>query len=977
VNKCAAKLFLFLFVNLNIFALPGMSTVSYDFSLNSEVFSQAAINCQTRPTADVGLERIAEFMNQMNCNKLTDPEKFCKCVSAISNKGLSISEKESVKIDLMIDKVSERKVLESIAGSIEDLDEYKDLVDILSSENIVPKCLITDNPNDSLFGSFQRKQRRGELLTTKDKLALSIYDKIYSDIKNNTNKMSLESVLSDASYVKDLASKVGYKPSMKVNLLQKDTYDISNIDWDRIEETPVIRLLKKDENLSHLITQSMQSNYTEKKLPFASSSPKVQIGGVANIYQKQKFYGSDGYDTMMVDSAVVSACGRVRSAIDKLIRKSDVEKSVRSIKAAAFNPVSDDEKATFKIIEKDIATKLGNSESIEERRRGQEFIFNMDILYCKNRELDSGKTAENNVVKDLKRDVLVISTKLEMAKKDKERDYNLFIKSNNDFKEHIKLEEDKKEKIKLLKDIVAGKYAVEGEGAESIDIGDDELYELSLTYAPNLAVMIEHSRKYGSEINLTYDDIKNVIARDEQELKHIKSESGAVKEKFTTADQKYRGSAELVRQLEISQKGVIAKLEKAVGSSSALAIVAKTQKQIDDELGLKSGYDLVLENEQRKEERGTSKKSRAERFSNEVLSIATSINESHIEPTATPALSNTESVISNKDPVQVTAEVAPSNDYSAPSNVSVSNRFTNNMVVGKKDIPSQVKKAVETKKTVKQSESNELENKIRELEELMSQNEEASTPEESSSIDNKIAELKEKINIEKIRSEKLKITKELNDLKVSKTKENVTDSAVAQAKTSSSPLANYVSSKSSRSPSSVSRSSGHSSGSGVSTASSSSNFAPSTSSSPTSIAGNETAKGVSESRSETGGNSNFDKSSIVSLDSALGNNLSKKLEIVTFQGDIKDLDTRLVKVDFNLSSEDIANQEEVLESLFVEGEDEIVILTLEGEKIIVKNKLKEEKKLKNKNEDIKRKNKKMRHQNLIDLLKVGHSPVPL
>ncbi|WP_372652083.1 hypothetical protein [Halobacteriovorax sp.] len=986
MKKCAAKLFLFLFVNCNIFALPGMNSISYDFSLNEEIFSQAAINCQTRPTTDVGLESISDFMNKMNCNSIKDPEKFCNCVSAISNKGAHLTDKEAVKIGLVVDEVSKAKVLESIAGSVEDIEGYDDLVTVLGSAYVGPKCLVTDNGNDPIFGEFQRKQRQGKILTSKDELSLKIFEKISSDIKN-TKKLPLEDILSDAGYLKTLASDIDYrKSSGQVSLTDSNKYDLSVIQWDKVEDSAVMRLMRNDENLPNILASSIKSNHKKSAIQMSNATGAFMLGTLqsklkvslskSSPYHKDVVQYSDGYDSIMVDSSISSACKKVRSEIDRLIRKSDVDKSVRSLRAAAFNPVTKEQKETFKIIEKEIASKLNGNLTKDEKSRVQNFIFDIDVLFCKERvDLKELKGKSNNIkiVDALEKEVLVVSTKLEIAKKDKLKNYNEFIRLSDELNKQIELENQKKRELELLTNIFNGEYSKRDGDSVIVDIKNEELISLAKKYSPNLALMIENANKqaFVQGVSFSTDELKIAIAYAEKEAKEAKLKIKSLENSFVDYDQKYRGSLGLVSQLEEDQDSVIKKLERAVGSAAALEIVVRTDREVDQKLGNKSSYELVFENEKRKSDKDFVKKSKSERFQSEVLAIATSVNDVQTEE------SSTREVIANVRPSEeIVTESVKEQEFTAPSSLSTDNRFSSNMMVNSQNTPVQNKQRQTVKTTPKSDKSNELENKIKELEELVAQNNQVTnTPEESSSIDSKIAELKEKINIEKIRSEKLKVTKELNELK--NTKKETNTSVATQSTSEVSPLRSRIAATNSRSPSSSTRSSGGVSSAGVSSNSGANNFSSSSAIASSSDVGTPStaSRQVTESQNERAIDSNLDKSGLVSLDGAIRNesNSSSQIELVSYQGDVSELDSRVVKVDFNLSADDIENRTEVLESLFAEGEDEIVVLTLEGKKVIVKNKVKQTKKIEDQQKELERKNRKMRHQNLIDLLKVGQA----
>mgnify|MGYP000250566944 FL=1 len=136
-------------------------------------------------------------------------------------------------------------------------------------------------------------------------------------------------------------------------------------------------------------------------------------------------------------------------------------------------------------------------------------------------------------------------------------------------------------------------------------------------------------------------------------------------------------------------------------------------------------------------------------------------------------------------------------------------------------------------------------------------------------------------------------------------------------------------------------------------------------------------QGGSQSQSES--INTGEKSSVASSTRNVGKSISRGLSL-TSKSDVEYAisesfnlqdheNSRLVKIDFKIESIPSEQREEFLKSLFIEGEEVIVLELPGGEKLLVENRSKEEKKDNGKGQ--KEKRNRMKYEDLKKVLKVG------
>ena len=1000
MNNYAAKLILLLLINVNSFALPGMSTVSYDFTLNSEIFSKAAVHCQNKEKSDFGLQNIANFMGKMNCNNILDPDAFCKCVSLISNKGLNISDKERAEVDRIIDQESEKKIIEVLAGNIESIEGYGDLVSILGSQFEKTRCLKKMNDDDPIFGRMLTKEKAKEPLTLKEKLLKAVLNKFKKDVEE-VPTLRLEEVVDDAIKLKNFALLDARQSNSNPDAMQSDVqFDVSSINWSKLNDSAITRMLRKDPLLGTNLDRVRKYQSSGRNRDF---SPNLQVNAVHKIKQildlnpysssntfmstvQGRFSGTQAEE--VVTSAISNACKDFKVKVDSMVENTDIKQSKRSIKAAMFNPKTDEQKETFKIIEEALSNRLFSQQNEEDKKGLQEFSFNIDLLYCQDRRVvktAEAKSGTKNIISKLRKDVSINAAELELAKQSKSEGYNEFKNARAVYDDLNNKESMAKERVSIYEDLLNGKYIVNIDGQPYIDIHNDELIDRAFGIDEDLYHSLVMARMSGENYSISKSRLSIQKETAEIGYKFIKEKSAKAKKELEVAEFQYNESVAHVTFLEVEQDKYISALEQEVGSGNALNIVAGAEHDVNESLGRESSIEMVFRNERRKKRKTFS-------IRDAINGTADNVITGNLKKTTLPGANSTSSVNSgsssdylNSGSSSKADEQAGIMDTMAKEMANRANVFTNtsspNVNTGVRSDVNVVGK--ESRSLASSDREKELEKQLAELEKIVSANavsdgaDSAAPTTSSSSVDNQIKELKEKIELEKIRAEKAKVSKQIKELKSSSAP--TATASVSRTNSTTPQGALQRASFTSRSPSSTNSRSNLSSSSVANTRSSGGEFSSGSlpsSSGPSSV-NNGAPSSATRSTTSTVDGSNFEKSKTISLNGGTisGVRSSGGIEISSFNGEASVTNARIVKVDFDLSTVNSEKQEELLEALFIDGEEQIIIETLEGKKIIVKNTLDKGKKNDKKNEDKRptQNKNKMRHQNLIDLLKVGQT----
>ncbi|PIK15481.1 hypothetical protein [Halobacteriovorax sp. JY17] len=988
MNNRAAKLILFFFLSANTFALPGMSTVSYDFTLNSEIFSKDAIYCQNKTKSDFGLQNISEFMGKMNCNRIEDPDKFCNCVSIISNNGIEISDEEAAKIEKVIDEESKKKIIESMAGGIEEFDGYEDMIAILGSQYENQKCF-QEGPGGPIFGVMKKKLRTGEPLTLKEQLKKKILDKVTSDIKD-APEIGLNEVLNDTAKLKGLATVKGYNLKLHDNLNSDEPYDIGNINWSELNDSVITRLLRKDPMLpinlarSNKIEGVVAARDLRKAIHMNGlRNQRAGFGFLQNHHSARPFVShvnsqfAESLGEELVNSAIRNACDDFKGKVDKMVESVDIEQSSRSVKAAMFNPVTEEQKNTFKIIEGALSKRLSAQRDDTTKKKMQEFIFNMDILYCKDRALARVAETDDSVkgeVSELKKFISNNAAEIELAKQERSEYYLKLQTAKESLSQYLELEDRTKKRASLFSDLESGKYIIKRDGKLFIDVNSQELLARAEGVDNTIFDMLLKHQREGSEYQVTAEQLVTSRVASERILKRIENMLPGIKKKFDEATFEHEEAMLKVSILEDTQKDYVAKLERKVGAGNALSIVANVEQEVGKSLGITSSYDMVVANERRMG-RGNFSIKDAVNGAADDINISGNTAAVPSGPIGSTAIEN--EIETRPSEVSSAFEITDSSSLFANKIVNANSNLTGTghiNSINENRIEDKEKNNSESLEDRMSSREKELEKQLAELERLTSRSSSVddSKPAESS-IEKQISELKDQIKIEQIKAEKAKVAKEIKNLEQENSR---TPAAVSSSNSqeTSNPI-QRAAVRNSRKSSSVARNSSSNSAA----ASSGNDFSSGSLGNSQSSASSSSAAPVSNSRElPASDGSNYEKSKAISLTSINSSGgvttLSDGLEISSFSGELANTDTRLVKIDFNLSSVDSEKQEELLEALFIDGEEQIIIETLEGKKVIVKNNIDKNKDVKrNKGKQIKKDHKKTRHQNLIELLKIGQT----
>jgi hypothetical protein len=277
---------------------------------------------------------------------------------------------------------------------------------------------------------------------------------------------------------------------------------------------------------------------------------------------------------------------------------------------------------------------------------------------------------------------------------------------------------------------------------------------------------------------------------------------------------------------------------------------------------------------------------------------------------------------------------------------------------------------VDNKEVVKTAREKELEDALARLNKMLEDGKKEVLPKstELSEEDQKIAQLKRDIELQKIENEKKRVQMEIASLSnpTSSTAQSVVSNNVAKStgftsRSTNQAISSARQSSASRGPASVKATS---SGASVS--------APQAISSSSTLAAESSRGQASDSltSSNKSASSSSDSSSFSLSATSIGDiSLSKDLN----QQDINN--SRLVKVGFNIDSIPPADREDFFKSLFIEGEESILIELPDGEKLLVESKENDSKDEINpkeeSNEEIKRTKERMKYEDLKEYLKVG------
>lgn len=988
MKKSAAKLFLFFLMSASTLALPGMSHVSYDFSINEAIFSNTAIICQNQESQNSGLNQLSTFMNKMNCNNIKDPKKFCHCVAAVSSQGINISSEKAAKIEKVIDKLARERVIKATATRVHSIKNYDALMEILASDYELPNDCFSDSTEDVIFGNYRKKLRRGIELTNKDKIGKQIFENIQKDLENRVGPPK-EDILGDASYVTFSALSTGRNSAgINHNAIDQQSlvaYDLNLIEWSNMKGSAMAELLQSNPGLPMQLARIKNTHVSRvsfHKGMFPIVDEQVNLRSSLDFFDRNKIDSSarymssaeDGRERELVASAVDSACERVRADIANLIEDTDIEMQVRNIKAALFKPVSGKQKALFTELEMDIADELNTT---DDKIATQEFLFNMDILYCRDQKRAESVASSSKGqlgIEELKRDASSQAAEIEVIRKERAIVKGEVRKLNDSIRVYQNEARIRSKRIDFLEGLLSGEHAEVVDGNVIFKGDNSETMKLLKEVDELLFEEVSISTSLGKKYILSKSNVENILSVEVEIDEHEKGLLELALEKQHTEKAKLSDLSSKLSIAKDTLSGIYGKLEKRVGSSNAVRIVADVEREVNESAGHKSGIDYVLANEGDTVNLNIKKKSKA------VSSLDILDNAPAMSPAVISSGSSNPIVIDSSMEKQANiVEKSDSSDFFAKS--TFPSGATNNVVSKSsrgRDTSIRVSSNKENNVNNVSQREKELMQRLSELEKLNSSMDTNSVGEDvnsESSVDSKIADLKEKIKIEKIKSEKLQVTKELNQLKQQKATIDSPATSVATVNSQSRAQYNQASPSVSKNTNTSSRRSPSSTSSSI--ASNSSNFSAGEMSASSSSSVSAASAVPSDRESAISDSSNLEKSRRISLAGVASNSNSATTEspgiqVTSFTGDLDEVDARLVKVDFNISG-NIDEQEKLLESLFVDGEEEIIVETLEGKKIIVKNKIKNNKiDKKNKKDSIKNKNK-MRHQNLIDLLKVGQT----
>lgn len=936
-----------------------MSNIALDYSLNDSLFSVNAINCQKSVSSNGEVVNLLENLSKFNCNSIKDPDKFCKCVESISTSGIELSDEEQRDISNEFFTGGTKYVSKAYENKLTNNDLFKNLNAALASDALDMNCI---NKEFSPFDRIKKKEASGKVLTSNELLKKGIYSK-FSERLGKTDQREYEKQISqNFNTIKNeiLAD------ARKLDGLYENNDDalkevISNFDFSKFNNAPPLGLInnmpnKKDQLLNHMILDSKEMTVMVQGTPIA----------IVQNSSNRSSNSLNAFEVNFLKDATQSACTAFELKVDRL-SKVDMNKELRNFKQSVFRPKGDGDQGVLTLVEQELSEILKNSDSNYSKKLLQEKMFNVDKLYCKERKSMKFREVRPNEEKkgyEIMAEIEEVETirKNEINRKSILED-KLFIANDDIYKMSIKLGKKRSEEL-YYEGLLSGKFSQGGKFGNKLDYRNKELLELVAGFSESQRDFLVAKGKDQQFHDFPIDKLKA-----EEILAKLKAENAKsdvlLNAKAAEASSLYISIEELdetINKLVVKQKVLEERAQKVFGKERMDALLSDLDKKTNEVTGTKGTSEMISTYIRPK---NSSKVDKLRTF------FSKSENQEDFGPKkeSLSAQSFLNKEGSKKNQIQTESQSSGGSEIAKSSLKSLSPNIFNRSAVPK---GPEIVSRPQVSNKIKSDREIELEKSLKRLEDIVaSKNSKSSTSTSPlNTEEEEISELRNQIEIQKLLTEKAKVSKEISDLKKN-TSTNLAPVEVVQSeviKPARASTTNFMASPSSSRPSKDRKAS--------STRQTSRSTAGANTTSASQVQSSQEQSNSSSQSSTTISNSSSQSADKTSSKSGLslrsgGDGSSFEVER---SGQSQDLgDSRIVKIDFELDSLGANEKEELFKSLFLQGEGEIILETPEGEKIVVKNQDDPIESTIEKEESTApiKDRRKMSHDELIELLKVG------
>jgi len=370
VKKLLFKFLLFFF-SLTVFALPGINSISYEYSINDEIFNSEIINnCKRQVENDPSLANLGLDLEKINCNNHKDPKEFCNCIEMISNDGFNIDEEEERELTSIILQKGSGYIVEDFNEFLDTYPDYDNILKMAQSlgPGVLDQCLYNDTGliNDKASGKDNDVLKQHNL---SDKILLAMSKKVENDIRSvkrhNQEDLSREFDLLKSFLLEDRGDfSTSFESSVsKIPFSEEPRY--STADLERFKGLHIVRWLKDSDtlpvDLNLLALDALTSNMSTGKAKPAR-----------HLRKEEKF---------LLVRDLTKKCLELGKGIKEFTKKNFV-KEINNLKIDLFDSNNDNSKVLLSLFENYFDA---SNEEVKENR--QATYFNLDKMYCKERSL--------------------------------------------------------------------------------------------------------------------------------------------------------------------------------------------------------------------------------------------------------------------------------------------------------------------------------------------------------------------------------------------------------------------------------------------------------------------------------------------------------------------------------------------------------------------------------------------------------------
>ncbi|WP_127715955.1 hypothetical protein [Halobacteriovorax sp. HLS] len=892
-----------------VFALPGMVSVQYDFSKSQTLFSSEAIQCQNQFTQGISpLEQLSNNMMKFNCNNQVEHVPYCRCVKKISSNGLTLTAEDEALAKETLNNVSDTILLDSFHNDLKsNTTSYREFMGSSHFDELFDKCF---SGKDGVFKEIDTlKKKKDSELSSLEKAKLEYY----------------HTLLKDYDTYSPIYKNVPFDMVMGRLLLEKSSSknrEITEKDLSSFEHIPLLNILNEEDRVE-FVTQR--------------SSIEISNKNIRNILTDSKQRLLKHFDNRCLEVS-----NQIESQMDSYKpQKEAIFQNILDTGGQDFNDENDSFSKQLRIAAQKVVLRkypevMSNEDTKEKvfKELVDEVIFNVDKYFCKhNRRVVSPPTyenldeqeASNNMVKlyasreEVVPEILELDRKIEGLK----GEVVSLIDTTREDKESLEF-------LIEIENLINPENKTEDGHFLNLDNVSEEftsklksnpfLDEISVKHIDengksHRIVNLESLKDFKDYFKMSVDANKEVNDKNLTLLAEKEKERAKLKEKLQAIDD----------EINKTFRG----LEVRVGTSRAEFIRdrskenAKTNHHLGRVLNIAKTYkdtqrtntidDLTY---MRSRERGLKTYFKELSASETLVSSATEIKKK--ENTQKSVSSE---LINRDDRSEVISKVPKSDPY-----FSIGKRQSS-LDFNKVKIQDSVKSDTPSKRET------ELLKQLDRLKKYIEDNNKNEEVVKTNIEDKSIDALKKEVELQKVKNEKIRLENELQALQSKPATGVQNDEGATKVSTRESFDRERVSESEDFKISRPSVTNGERTSSSKTEVAGSKIVAPANTSSSSSLANNDNSKIKSTSGAVlSGSNVEADRLNLLGIVDSSSISLRKSTGVEATQ------DSRVVKLEFDLDTIPVSNREVFLESLLLEGEDSIVIELPDGEKLILENK---------------------------------------